>query len=414
MRIRLLPTWIRLLGTIGLALCLFAAQSGCVQVGPTREPVAVTFQCAPEEESYFKPLVEAFQEDHRYITVEFVAPRTYQFPEADIFDVSPFTKRFVDEQDFELLDLTSLVEQGDAFKREELYPGLLDQFTDDDGEIWAVPYTIDVGVMYYNRDLFDRYGAAYPQVDWTWDDFLRAARALYDPDDGIFGYIPDEQKNDPLAFIYQNGGRIFDDFQNPTRTTFDDLLTIEALDWYAGLMYKAEAAPTPPQARKAYGIAGYVQTAIEQGRLGMWTGTLSVRGGRLDEEEWPFRWGVVPLPKGRESATFAYTLGYAIAGNAEHPDACWEWIDYLTRQTPRSGMPARKSIVDSKAFEEEVGQDVAQVARDSVEHALLFSPKGWDIYGTFQILNEALEKIYGGDMTAQQAMEWAQQQSQYK
>jgi ABC-type glycerol-3-phosphate transport system substrate-binding protein len=71
-------------------------------------------------------------------------------------------------------------------------------------------------------------------------------------------------------------------------------------------------------------------------------------------------------------------------------------------------MPVRKSLAESKTFEDEVGKDVAAVARTSVENALLFSPSGWDIYGMFPIFNEAIEKIISGQMSAQEAMEWAQ------
>jgi multiple sugar transport system substrate-binding protein len=268
--------------------------------------------------------------------------------------------------------------------------------------------------MYYNRDLFDEYGVAHPQLDWTWDDFLNTAKIFYAPAIGVFGYIPDEQKNDPLAFVYQNGGRIFDDFQNPTRTTFDDLYTIEALDWYAKLMFEYEAAATPNQARQAFSLTGYTRTGIKEGRLAMWSGTISERGGGVENEAWGVNWGIAPLPKGRQSATFAFTSGYVISSRAQDPDACWAWISFLTRQVPLYGMPARKSVADSKDFEDLVGKDVASVARMSVGHALFFSPSGWDIYGTFQIFNEALSGLYSGQMTAQQAMEWAQEKSQYK
>ena len=84
------------------------------------------------------------------------------------------------------------------------------------------------------------------------------------------------------------------------------------------------------------------------------------------------------------------------------------------RQLPRNGMPARRSVTESKEFEDQVGKDVAAVARTSIEHALFLNPSGWDIYGSFQILNEALQKVLGGTDSAQEAMEWAQQKSQYK
>ena len=61
--------------------------------------------------------------------------------------------------------------------------------------------------------------------------------SLRDPGADVFGYGPLLDLFDPLTFIYQRGGRIFDDLENPTRTTFDDPLTIDALDWYSRLFF---------------------------------------------------------------------------------------------------------------------------------------------------------------------------------
>ena len=86
----------------------------------------------------------------------------------------------------------------------------------------------------------------------------------------------------------------------------------------------------------------------------------------------------------------------------------------LSHQLPDEGMPVRKSVLTSEAFEDEVGEDVAAVARASIEQALFFSPEAWDVYGEFQTFNEALEKLYIGEMTATQAMQWAQEGSGFR
>lgn len=410
---------LRISALIGLLACLSAlVQGGCAQNTPTpsSEPVIVRFVCTAQEEPYYQLLVETFRKEHRHITIQLIRPRAYQWPEADVFAVDPFARRFMEQYDFPVLDLAGYAEHGETFDSKDFHPGLIELFRDRSegegrGELWAVPYRVDLGVMYYNRDLFGKYHVAPPKPDWTWDDFLRIGQALYRPGEGIFGYTPDEQYNDALAFIYQNGGRIFDDIGNPTCTTFDDPLTVEALEWYAGLMYEHEAAATPYQARQAYGIAGYIQIGIREGRLGMWSGGLSSRGGRLDAEPWPFAWGVVPLPRGKRSATFASAEGLVISSEAGYPDACWKWIEFLTRHVPLRGVPARKSVLASKAFENEVGKEVAVVARTSIEHALFFSPAGWDVYGAFQIYREAMEKIISGQTNAYEAMKWAQDKS---
>jgi multiple sugar transport system substrate-binding protein len=386
--------------------------TGCVQITPTPEPATVSFPCSDQDEPYFESLAETFQKEHRHIAIELVQPPQYDVSGLDIIGFSPFARRFLDQAQIELLDLTPYIEQGETFGRQDFYPGLLDMFSDEDG-IWGVPYMVDLDVIYYNRDLFDRYDLAYPATEWTWDDFVRTAQAMYDPIDGVFGYVPHEQQADVIDFIYQNGGRIFDDLGEPTRTTFEDPLTIEALDWYAKLMFEREAIATPLQARQAYGVVGYVETGVEQGRLGMWMGTLAGRGGDAAREA-EIDWGIAPMPRGQAAAAFASVQGYSILSDAEFPDACWEWIAFLTRQVPLGGVPPRQSTIDSEAYAEQAGSDVAAVGRASIEHALFLSPKGWDIYGTFQIFDEAVAKVTGGTASAAEAMAWAQERSQYK
>lgn len=47
-----------------------------------------------------------------------------------------------------------------------------------DGATYAVPYRQDSWFTYYNKDLFDKAGMAYPDGSWTWDDYDAAAVAL--------------------------------------------------------------------------------------------------------------------------------------------------------------------------------------------------------------------------------------------
>ena len=220
--------------------------------------------------------------------------------------------------------------------------------------------------------------------------------------------------NDSLAFVYQNGGRIFDDLMAPTRTTFNDPLTIEALQWYSDLMYKRDAAATPRQARESYGIGGSIQNGIEQGRLGMWTGGLAERGGRLNDEGWSFEWGVVPLPRGAQAATFASVGGLAIREEAQNPDVCWEWIAFLTRQVPLDGIPAREPVAESETYADLVGRDVAAAARASMENPLYFSPALYDVFDAFRVYERAAVTIIEGNTPAAEALNKAQQESKFR
>ena len=67
----------------------------------------------------------------------------------------------------------------------------------------------------------------------------------------------------------------------------------------------------------------------------------------------------------------AYVDGYFIASSAQDPDACWQWIAFLTSRIPVSTMPVRKSLARSSEYEELVGAEVAAAARNSIENAMI-------------------------------------------
>jgi len=123
------------------------------------------------------------------------------------------------------------------------------------------------------------------------------------------------------------------------------------------------------------------------------------------------RWGMVPLPRDAQSATLTSIEGYFVSSQAQHPDASWQWISFLSQQTPYRLMPTRKSLAESAAYEQRVGSDVAAVARASVESAMVPSPRlveFGEVWG--MIFWRALDAIVSGRSTPAEAMISAQQE----
>ena len=124
------------------------------------------------------------------------------------------------------------------------------------------------------------------------------------------------------------------------------------------------------------------------------------------------RWGMVPLPRDAQSATLTFIEGYFVSSQAQHPDACWRWISFLSEQTPYRLMPARKSLAESAAYERQVGSDVAAVAQASVESAMVPSPRLAEFGGVWGIFWRALDAIISGRSTPEEAMISAQQEAE--
>ena len=410
-----------------LLVSLFAALlPGCRKAVPTPEPVTIRFSYIAErvgDDPYYGTMAAAFREGHPSVTVELVPMSWEQVGKlregdpnavkADVYVLQDLTLYAMQNRG-ELLKLDSWIAQDEDFDLSDFYPGPVALCTHE-GDTWGIPFGVDFSVMYYNKDLFDKYDVPYPQSGWTWDDFLQAADAIRDVEAKIYGYAIWNKYNDVVCFIHQHGGRVLD--EDLGRVTFDDPQTIEALQWLAALIHEHDVAPTPDRAILAFGGRYlHVSLGITQGQVGMWIDNYSNRGGRYWQYwavPWPMTWGVVSLPRDVRAATDGGTYNYAISARTEHPDASWSWVRFLGEQMPYSDLPARRSLVESDAYEELVGEEAAAAGRAALEGLVVyFSPQGVELWERLEPFWRGVDAIIKGEMTAEEAMEWAQDESQ--
>jgi multiple sugar transport system substrate-binding protein len=435
---------VRRIAAAGVAcptLCLIgiAALSACASATPT-PPGPATISLAPPDRSaeqteyYF--LIEGFHEAHPHITVELLdsayGADVYQTRSSGSVQVSiEWSGPLVDVAlERPPLSLDPLIARDRSLEVDDFYPGMMEALASD-GETLALPASADILVMYYNLDLYDESGVAYPQPGWTWDDFLDRAAALRDRDAGVFGYVglggllyqeEDFAVYDPaldaIAFIRQNGGRLADDSGRPT---LDDPLVVQAVDWYAELTTYYGVAPTPQEARETFLCDEERETTqscsmegVAQGRVAMWAGWLSQRGGYGSwrrGQSWPERWGIVALPSGRRAASIARVNGFSISSEAIEVEACWDLVEFLSRQLSWRYIPARRSLAESGAYADQVmvDRDLADLARDSMESAVVLSDSEtrWS-----SLLTEAVYRVLSGSATAEEALTDAQLQAE--
>jgi multiple sugar transport system substrate-binding protein len=397
---------------LSLVLCVvvIALLGACAGSGaPTPEPATIKFSHGEGQKEHFEDLAKQFGEQYSNITINLIQD---QVDEADCF-VGPAWGLPDHVQKGEVLALDALLEEDFSFDRADFYPGALGLFQRN-GKLWGIPGGVDVLMMYYNQDLFDKAGVPIPQAGWTWNDFLTATMAISKPDDGVFGYAAPQRADafDAVLFVYQHGGRLFDSLNTPTTTTFDDPLTIEAVDWYARLINEHNVAPTAKQVRELFGSENWALfRGIQQGRIGTWIGFFSERGGRTWPTEWEMRWGMALLPADATEFTGGTVDGYSIAANTPYPEACWQWISFLSRQLPAGTVPARKSVALSDVFTQQVGKDVATSVRAAMQSAVLVSPEAAAFGNVLGIFYQGLQSVIEGNATAEEAMTQAQRQA---
>jgi multiple sugar transport system substrate-binding protein len=384
--------------------------SACGEEAPLPEPVTIKFVHLEPDTEYYQTLAQSFQEKNPYITIELTSSET---EDADVYIADAGEVPALVEGN-NLLNMDALVDLDQSFHQGDFYPGVIEIF-EKDGMLWGIPMGVNPVVAHYNRGLFDQAGIPYPTSDWTWNDFLYATYAISDPDHGVFGYVQVPHSfSDPLLFIYQHGGKIVDDLNNPTKTTFDDPLTIEAMEWYFDLIYEYNAIPSPEQIRKAYsGGDNGIYRGIYSNKVGIWFSSFAERGGRFWGGEWAeFPWGIAPLPRDAEFVTLGQVLGYVIAAQTTHPDACWLWIKFLSDQIPPGMVPPRKSLTESTEYEILVGEDAAATARASMENVILISPEFDELQAPIELFFSAFDDIINQRATPREALQNAQQESE--
>ena len=413
---------IKYFGLIGALLpLLFIAGCGFA-TAPTAEPVSITFGYPDFDKAFYELAVQQFQASHPEITIElkqrFERLFRNDLDEFDVVVVTPAEVANLREQG-QIVSFEPFLQQDATFNAADFYPASWGLFTSE-GQRWAIPSGLDITVMFYNQDLFDRYSVAYPQPGWTWDDFLKTAQALQHEDAGVFGYAPlsydrDRGLTDVLHFIYQHNGRIFDDLEHPTQTTFDDPLTIEAVAWYNALINDYNVAPTPEQLRK-WGLGRYATyQGILSNKAGMWMGNFSERGGNFFwPVTWNMHWGIAPLPRDAQFVAQASANGYVVLSQIENPQACWEWLKFLSQQLPERDIPARKSLLESSAYQKKVGENTAQVIQVTLENAVIPSLETDKFRDAMAVFSKAIDDVLNQRATPADALIRAQRDAMAK
>lgn len=365
-----------------------ALASIAAQVPSTPAPVVVaTPELSPDERtaiefsfvsdpSPYRALADAFYETHPAIAV--VLKQRDPSSALSLRDMAGTSDCFrwvphLDEQSRRnLLSLQPFLEADPDFPADDFYPQFLEAFRRQ-GSLWGLPASAPVPVIYYDRDLLEETGVPHPQPGWTLDDFLATALALTEGqgDEKQYGFVPFEEDEVLLHFVQQFGAAPINGDTAPPSPDFDNPVVIEAVRWYADLSRVHEVKPVFPVGL-ASGPASRPQrqALIDSGRAAMWTNPRGTDtfSSLVPPVEVPY--GIAPLPLGQGQISLFRMEGYFISADTASPQACWEWLKFLSDELGSGqGVPARRSLAESAEFRHQVDEEAAAATyRYSLEH----------------------------------------------
>lgn len=353
------------------------------QSGGNNQQIIITYGAYDYDRESYTTLAERFMQEHPTIKVVIVsldeamqsqpdANGNYQ-PEStmtmlrkvvSIADVAPswwMTKEAMGSP--LLLDMKPYLDADTGFDRDDYYPGVLERFTIDGG-IYALPRTVNLQALSYNKDLFDREGIPLPENSWSFDDLLATAERLAKVENGKvvrYGWFDSSGGSIVLLNLMAKAG-IDILSMTPEELKSGDQRIIDIYRQYKDLVDRGVIMPPNPYSimpiantENASTIPADVQDPVQRirnGEIGIWSDS-ALFTGDPSAPPVPFGVGSVALPTGPHIDLMTYSEGYMISGGTTNPQAAWTFAEWMTRQEiPSAYMPnnypglvyARKSL----------------------------------------------------------------------
>ncbi|WP_042411588.1 ABC transporter substrate-binding protein [Streptacidiphilus carbonis] len=274
----------------------------------------------------------------------------------------------------EYSELPNFVSQGDVQDITQYVPaGVTSKFaagavqsTTLDGKTWAVPYDVEPQVLYYRKDLFQKYHLTVPT---TWDQFKADAVALNkaDPKAKLVNFATD----DASAFAglaWQAGAQWFSTQGESWKVNFQDAATLKVASYWQGLIDAGlvGTATTSDPALAADTTAGNVLAQINGPFEAAYLKT-----GFADQSG---KWAVAQLPTwdGTPAAGAVGGSSYAVSKDSKNAAAAAEFATWMSTDADAvatrvqggasSALPADSAMADvaQKSFDSSFygGQDV--------------------------------------------------------
>ena len=253
------------------------------------------------------------------------------------------------------LDLRPFIERDlEELATNDWDPAQYASFLTSDGLRFAVPKYHGALALYYNKDLFDEYGVAYPDGSWDHENYLAAMRRLTHDRNGdgntdLWGSMIDVSWDRIQVHLNGWGGNLVDP-NDPTVCGMDEPQAMEALEWIRARIWDDGVIATNLDVQGVATRDAFIGGQLAMVEDGSWA--LKDILAKAD-----FRVGVAPFPAGpAKRVTLATTDGFGIFAGTEHPEEAWELVKFLAgeefgRAMARANFlqPARASLVDEWA-----------------------------------------------------------------
>lgn len=215
------------------------------------------------------------------------------------------------------------------------------------GGTYGLPWCAATEVLFYNQDMFDEAGIAYPTNDWSYADFLAAAEALTQKDGDNTSVYGCDLPN--LQTWWAGIGGAGDQIYDPATGQMVIGEGAEAFISDCADMVSSGVMPEPSSDTADLFAAGKAAMS--------WAGSWNIAtyGDGLG-----FNWDIATIPTNKVKYNTLHTGFYTINANSKNAEDAWKVVEYLmseegqTINSKASGnMSALKAIAEEGAWKVE-------------------------------------------------------------
>lgn len=221
-----------------------------------------------------------------------------------------------------LADITDAVAGSDI--NDAFSEVLVNNYVRDDKN-YAVPKDFDTNALWYNKNIFDKAGVAYPTDDMTYEDLLAKCQELVDAglDDGVYPFAcPVDFQTWYYQTIYAYGGYVLN--EDKTATGYADPKTQEGIQCWIDMIDKGYS-PSSSSLSETSADAMFEANQLAMNLAGSYMvpqySSNEAISGIIDCVE-------IPMFNGVE-ANCINGLGYAVYEGSKNKDAATEFAVWL-------------------------------------------------------------------------------------
>jgi multiple sugar transport system substrate-binding protein len=271
-----------------------------------------------------------------------------------------------------LLNLQPYIDK-DPNMLKDVYPQTLEAYKTPDG-YYGLPRDFQTIVLFYNKDMFDAAGVAYPTAEWTWNDLQIAAKSLTKDINGDgkidqYGFIFDQWDMEPgwSEALWSYGGDIIS--ADHTKTLIGEPAARQAWQLLHDMVFVDKSVPDANTISQ-YGGDLFQAKVAAMTPIGHWAVPGYNTGG--------FKYDVAPMPKGPAGrATSVNSAGFVVAKASKQAEAAFAFIKFVLSQAGQTRLaelgfacPVLKTVAESPVFLQQKGSTLNQkVFLDSLAFA---------------------------------------------